>query len=96
MAKVAKMVVDKSRAQLEQVRDERDRLAEFVKYSLEKLWVGDNLEAADCQTKALELGLVFEDVATEEDSEKNWYAEPGEPWYRLVPWLEEIEPVSGL
>ena len=91
---MSKMIGD-TRIQLAQVQDERDRLAEFAKYVLERIWVGDDLEAADCQTKALELDLVIESEATEEDGDKYWYAEPGLSWYRLQPWLEKIEPVSG-
>lgn len=82
-----------TRVQLEKIQDERDRLAEFAKYIMEKIWDRDDLECWDLQTKALELELIIESEVTEEDNQ-DW-VEPDQPWYRYQPWLEEIEPVTG-
>lgn len=95
MAKAVLKVVD-NHALLNQIRDERDRLAEFVKYIMEKIWDHDDLEAWDCQAKALELELIVENEMMEEnDPEQMWYTEPGASSYHYSSWLEEIEPVTG-
>ena len=78
----------------ETFEDERDRLAEFTKYVLNSIKDGTFSEG-DCQAKALELELIYEDIATEEDALEHWI-DIGDTCYRLEPWLVDIESVSGM
>lgn len=74
-----------------------DALIEFLKWAMNcGPWGGNDLDAADVQEKALELGLIVEtkyDPEIHGRNENSEYAEPGDQWFVFAPGL--TSPVDG-
>ena len=63
--------------------EQRDRLGEFSRYVIKIALEDEELDIDAIKSKALELGLVFKDIATENDRDEFWYVEPGKSCLRL-------------
>jgi hypothetical protein len=67
-------------------------LVEFLEWAMNNgPWSGDDLDGADVQNKAIELGLIVEtkyDPQIHGRNGKSEYAEPGDQWFVFADWLK--------
>lgn len=76
--------------------EQRDRLGEFSRYVIKIALEDEELDTDAIKSKALELGLVFKDIATESDRDEFWYVEPGKECLRIQEWLTNLVSVTGI
>ena len=73
--------------------DERRRLATFVCWALRTAFKGSDLEGAEIQERAQQLGLIVE-AEGGYDPERHGdddFAQPGDPYYELADWIKGLD-----